>query len=237
MLSVLRKQQSCLRSTGSRLFASLSADPSATGLNFELSNEHKEIQQLARKFTRDEIVPTAAHYDKTGDFPWPLAKKAFDIGLMNSSVPTEYGGLGLGSLPSCLIGEEFSYGCSGIANALLGNGLAQAPILLAANHEQKKKYLGRMTEPGQEKPLISAYCVTEPVAGSDVNGIKTKAEKKGDEWILNGQKMWITGGGPANWYFVLARTSPDPKTPASKAFTAFIVDADWPGVSRGKKRA
>jgi len=77
--------------------------------------------------------------------------------------------------------------------------------------------------------------VTEPGAGSDVNGVKTRAEKKGDEWVINGQKMWITNGGVANWYFVLARTNPDPKAPASKAFTGFIVERDTPGLTPGRK--
>lgn len=107
----------------------------------------------------------------------------------------------------------------------------QTPVILAGTPEQKKKYLGRLVE----EPLLAAYCVTEPGAGSDVAGVKTKAEKKGDEYVLNGQKMWITNGGVANWYFVLARTNPDPKAPAGKAFTAFIVDRDTPGVSPGRK--
>ncbi len=84
-------------------------------------------------------------------------------------------------------------------------------------------------------PIFQAYCVTEPGAGSDVAGLRTRAEKKGDEYVLNGQKMWITNGGVANWYFVLARTEPDPKVPAGKAFTGFIVDADSPGVTPGRK--
>lgn len=102
---------------------------------------------------------------------------------------------------------------------------------MAGNKEQQKKYLGRLIE----EPIVAAYAVTEPGAGSDVNGIKTKAVKKGDEYILNGQKMWITNGGVANWYFVLARTNPDPKAPASKAFTGFIVERDFPGVNPGRK--
>lgn len=105
------------------------------------------------------------------------------------------------------------------------------PVILAGNSEQKKTYLGRLVE----EPLVVAYCATEPGAGSDVNGIKTKAVRKGDEYILNGQKMWITNGGVANWYFVLARTDPDPKAPAGKAFTGFIVDRDTPGVIPGRK--
>lgn len=83
--------------------------------------------------------------------------------------------------------------------------------------------------------VLQAYCVTEPGAGSDVNGVKTRAEKKGDEWVINGQKMWITNGGVANWYFVLARSNPDPKAPAGKAFTGFIVERDTPGLTPGRK--
>lgn len=109
--------------------------------------------------------------------------------------------------------------------------LKQTPIILSANQEQKKKYLGRLLE----EPLVAAYCVTEPGAGSDVAGIKTRAEKKGDEYVINGQKMWITNGGVANWYFVLARTDPNPKTPASKAFTGFIVERETPGLTPGRK--
>lgn len=104
-------------------------------------------------------------------------------------------------------------------------------MILAGNKEQQKKYLGRLLE----EPLVAAYAVTEPGAGSDVNGVKTRAVKKGDEYILNGQKMWITNGGVANWYFVLARTATDPKAPAAKAFTGFIVERDFPGVQPGRK--
>merc|ERR1712203_352134 len=124
-----------------------------------------------------------------------------------------------------------AYGCTGIMTAIEANGLGSMPVMIAGNHEQKKKYLGRLIE----EPLMCAYGVTEPGAGSDVSGIKTKAEKKGDDWVINGQKMWITNGGVANFYFVLARTNPDPKCPASKAFTGFIVDADTPGVTPGRK--
>lgn len=104
-------------------------------------------------------------------------------------------------------------------------------MIVAGNPAQQKKYLGRLIE----EPLVAAYCVTEPGAGSDVGGIKTNAVKKGDEYILNGQKMWITNGGVANWYFVLARTNPDPKCSAGKAFTGFIVDRDTPGITPGRK--
>ncbi|CAH4038766.1 probable medium-chain specific acyl-CoA dehydrogenase, mitochondrial isoform X1 [Pieris brassicae] len=212
--------------------ASQAKEIPTTGLCFELSEEQKALQELARKFTRDEIIPVAAQYDKSGEYPWPIVKKAWELGLMNGHIPEHCGGVGnLGVFEECLIGEEFSFGCSGIGTAVGGTNLGQTPVIIAGNKEQQKKYLGRLID----EPIVAAYCVTEPGAGSDVAGVKTKAVKKGDEWIINGQKMWITNGGVANWYFVLARTNPDPKCPASKAFTGFIVERDWPGVNPGRK--
>merc|ERR1712095_95402 len=124
-----------------------------------------------------------------------------------------------------------AYGCTGIMTAIEANGLGSMPVMIAGNPEQKKKYLGRLIE----EPVMCAYGVTEPGAGSDVAGIKTKAVRKGDDYVINCQKMWITNGGVANFYFVLARTNPDPKCPTSKAFTGFIVDRDTPGVIPGRK--
>merc|ERR1712122_342276 len=146
------------------------------GLNFNVTEEQQEFLDLAEQFTKNEIIPVAPHYDRTGEYPWPVLKKAHETGLMNLHIPQEYGGMGLGTPDGCLITE-----------------------MIAGNHEQKKKYLGRLIE----EPLMCAYGVTEPGAGSDVSGVKTKAEKKGDEWVINGQKMWITNGGVANYYFVL----------------------------------
>lgn len=186
---------------------------------------------MARRFAREEVAPQAAHYDSTGEYPTPIVKKLFDQGMLNAHIPKEYGGLGLGTLEGCIVAEELAWGCSGIMTAAEANNLGEMPVVLAGNEEQKKKYLGRMIE----EMLMCAYCVTEPIAGSDVAGIKTRAEKKGDHYVLNGQKMWITNGGVANWYFVLARTNTDPKCPAGKAFSGFIVDADTPGVSKGRK--
>ncbi|KAM9327108.1 medium-chain specific acyl-CoA dehydrogenase, mitochondrial [Gastrophryne carolinensis] len=202
-----------------------------TGFNFELTEQQKEFQATARKFAREEIIPVAAHYDKTGEYPVPLIQRAWELGLMNGHIPESCGGLNLGIFDTCLITEEIAYGCTGVQTAIEANSLGQMPVIIAGNEAQKKKYLGRMTE----EPLMCAYGVTEPGAGSDVAGIKTRAEKKGNEYILNGQKMWITNGGKANWYFILARTNPDPKAPAGKAFTGFIVDGDSPGIQLGRK--
>uniref|UniRef100_A0A915NVK1 Medium-chain specific acyl-CoA dehydrogenase, mitochondrial n=1 Tax=Meloidogyne floridensis TaxID=298350 RepID=A0A915NVK1_9BILA len=141
------------------------------------------------------------------------------------------GGLDLDLLSNVLISEAIGYGCTGIGTAILGNDLAATPIILGGSEEIKKKYLGQLID----EPVMASYCVTEPGAGSDVSGLKTKAVKKGDDWVINGSKMWITNGGVASWFFILARTDPDPKAPSGKAFTAFVVDGDAKGLSRGKK--
>ena len=203
-----------------------SEDPvTEIGYNFTPTSEQQEYLELASQFTKNEVIPAAPLYDQSGEYPWDILKKAHETGLMNLHIPQEYGGMGVGTLDGCLITEKLAYGCTGISTALEANGLGSMPIMIAGNHEQKKKYLGMLID----EPVMCAYGVTEPGAGSDVSGVKTKAVKKGDEWVLNGQKMWITNGGVASFYFVLARTDPDPKCPSSKAFTGFIVD-------RGEKR-
>uniref|UniRef100_A0A6G1SQ24 Medium-chain specific acyl-CoA dehydrogenase, mitochondrial n=1 Tax=Aceria tosichella TaxID=561515 RepID=A0A6G1SQ24_9ACAR len=207
-------------------------------LSFELTEQQSDIKQLARKFSREEIVPKAAHHDKTMEYPWEIVKKAKEVGLLNTGIAEKYGGPGLNLTESCIVAEELGYGCAGIGTAMESNGLAQAPVILCASEEQKMKYLGRLMHETDSKgnPLMSAYCVTEPSTGSDVAAIKTRAERNADgDYILNGSKMWITNGGVANWYFVLARTHPDPKAKQSEALSCFIVEADWPGVSHGRK--
>uniref|UniRef100_A0A914I4K7 Uncharacterized protein n=1 Tax=Globodera rostochiensis TaxID=31243 RepID=A0A914I4K7_GLORO len=200
-------------------------------ISFDLSDQQKAIQEGAFKFAKEVIAPKAAEYDKTMAFPWDIIKQAHALGLMNPTIPEQYGGPGCSSLETSLIIEALSFGCSAIQLAIMGPSLALAPLLLAGNEEQKKKYAGMLAS----EPLIASYCVTEPGAGSDVSGVKTTAVLKGDKWLINGSKAWITGGGYAKWFFVLARSDPDPKTPAGKAFTAFVVDGDTPGIVRGKK--
>ncbi|KAJ3029143.1 UNVERIFIED_CONTAM: hypothetical protein HDU68_012912 [Siphonaria sp. JEL0065] len=200
-----------------------------TRINLALTEQQLELQELARSFTAKEITPNAARHDRTGEYPTEILKKAWEVGLLNTHVPEAYGGLGLGVLDCAIISEEMAYCCSGIQTAAEANGLAEAPVILGASDALKKKYLGRMTE----EPLMCAYCVTEPIAGSDVAGIATKAVKKGNSWSISGNKMWITNGGKANWYFVLAKT--DPNANAGKAFTGFVVDGNSPGITVGKK--
>lgn len=199
------------------------------GLSFELAPEQRAMQELARNFARSKILPAAAELDRTGAFPKELIKEAHELGLMNTHIPEQFGGAGLGILDAVIVGEELAYGCSGVFTAMAANDLAQMPVILAGNDAQKKKYLGRCID----APISVSYGVTEPGAGSDVAGIKTRAEKQGDKWVLNGQKMWITNAGHANWFFVLAKTDPNEKP--GKAFTGFIVEADWPGVQVGRK--
>ncbi len=227
------RSSSRLRSaaSGARKFSTDLADDDfgAGGFSLQLSEEQAALQGLARQFAVNDVIPVAAQYDQTMEFPREVFNQAWELGLVNTHIPEAYGGLGLGCLEGCIIGEELAYGCTGIMTAMEANGLAEAPVIIAGTHEQKAKYLGRMTE----EPLQAAYGVTEPGAGSDVAGLATTAVKKGDEWVLNGQKMWITNGGVANWYFVLAKTDATAKT--GSAFTGFIVDGDTPGITVGRK--
>jgi acyl-CoA dehydrogenase len=189
------------------------------------------IQSLARKFAAEVMIPRAAEHDRSMAYPHDVFKAAWELGLVNAHIPVDCGGAGMGAIEGVVIAEEMAYGCSGMGTALEANGLAAAPVILAGTPAQKKEYLGRLTA----APLQAAYCVTEPGAGSDVAGLRTRAKRVGDEWVLNGSKMWITNGGVANWYFVLARTAEDPKEPAGSAFTAFIVDRATPGITVGPK--
>jgi acyl-CoA dehydrogenase len=205
------------------------APETMTGPSFRLSAEQEEIRKLAREFSDKEITQQAAeHHDREGSFPHEIAEKAREIGLMNCIVPEEYGGIGLGAMEECLIAEELAHGCMGISLSIMANNLAIVPTKLAGTEEQKKKYLGRI----MEKDQFCAYALTEPEVGSDPGALKTTAVKKGDKWILNGVKRWITGGGVGQWFVVFATTDPSAR---HKGITAFLVDRDFPGVSIGKK--
>lgn len=197
-------------------------------VDFFLNDEQRQIQQLANQFAIKEVKPRSAHHDETGEFPRDICAKAWELGLMNTHIPEEYGGMGLGSFEGCLIAEEIASGCTGIGTAMEANNLAEAPVILAGTEEQKKNFLVPMTE----ELKFAAYCVTEPGAGSDVAGVKTTAKKVGDEYILNGQKMWITNAGVADWYYVLAATD---ASAGHRGMSAFLVQRDSEGISVGAK--
>ena len=195
-------------------------------VGFSLTEEQKMIQGLAREFARNEIAPVAEEYDQNHEFPWPVIKKAQELGLTTMVVPEQYGGLGLSLFEEVLVAEELAWGCSGMSTAIGVNGLGFAPILIAGSEEQKTTYGGRMAD-GE----LAAYCATEPEAGSDVAGIKTTATKSGDHYILNGSKMFITGGTVSSFYTVFAYTDPSQRY---NGMSCFVVDRDWEGVSVGQ---
>jgi len=198
-------------------------------VSFQLSDEQQALRELAADFARHEIRPAAAHHDETGEYPWEVLRKAHEVGLMNTHIPSEYGGAELSAFDGILLAEELAWGCTGIGTAMEANGLAQQPVILGASDALKRRYLGPMTE----KVSMCAYAVTEPGAGSDVQGMRTQAVKQGDKYILNGAKMWITNAGVADWFFVVALT--DPAKKAKGGMSAFIVERGWDGVIVGAK--
>ncbi len=188
-------------------------------VDFTLTDEQKNLRELAHDFAAREIRPVAWEYDKHGTWPQDIIDKAWEVGLMNTHLPEEYRGSGVGYLDGCLIEEELSWGCSGIQTSVGCNGLATAPVLLAASEELKKEYLGRLTE----APLLASFCLTEPDAGSDVSGMRTNAVRRGDKWVINGSKCFITNGEYANWYTVYAKTDKDA---GHRGISAFVVPRD-----------
>ncbi len=197
-------------------------------LDFTLSDDQKELQRLAHQFAEKEMAPISAEWDRKGEFPLPLFEKAHEVGIINLSIPPEYGGPGLSLVDECIVAEELAWGCAGLSASLGLNALACLPLLLQGDHEQKKRYFGRIVDGKQ----LAAYCLTEPAAGSDVAGIQATAKKVGNEYVLNGTKQFITNGSLAHWYIVFAYTD---KAAKHKGMSCFLVDRDWKGVSVGKK--
>src|SRR2546423_63301 len=188
-------------------------------VDFTLTDEQKALREMAHDFAVKEIRPVAWDYDRDGTWPQDIIEKAWEVGLMNSHIPEEYGGAGAGFLDGRLIEEELAWGCSGIQTTLGCNGLATTPVMLGASEEVKREYLGRLTE----APLLASFCLTEPDAGSDVSGMRTTAVRKGDKYVINGSKCFITNGGYANWYTVYAKTDKDA---GHRGISAFVVPRD-----------
>jgi len=196
-------------------------------MDFTLTEDQKLLQKKAREFAINEVLPVARKYDESEEFPLPVIKKAWEEGLLNLGIPKEYGGTGLGLLCSCLVVEEISSACPGIATSVFDNNLGAEPIVIGGNKEQKERIL---TELMNEFKLI-AFATSEPTMGSDVAGMQCRAEKDGDEYILNGNKFWITNGGYADYITVFATSDPEKK---HKGIAAFIVDTKSEGVNLGK---
>jgi acyl-CoA dehydrogenase len=188
-------------------------------VDFTLTDEQKNLRDLAHDFAEKEIRPVAWEYDKEGTWPQDVIEKAHEVGLMNTHVPEEYGGAGLDYLDGCLIEEELAWGCSGIQTSLGANGLAGAPVLLGGSEEVKKEFFEALTA----EPKLASFCLTEPGAGSDVSGMRTKAVKKGDKYVLTGSKCFITNGQYADYYTVYAKTDMDA---GHRGISAFLVKRD-----------
>ena len=196
-------------------------------MDFILSEEQKALQKKAREFAIREVLPVARKYDESEEFPLPVIKKAWEEGLLNLGIPKEYGGPGFSLVDSCIVVEEISSACPGIATSVFDNSLGAEPIVIGGNQEQKQRIL---TELVNEFKLI-AFATSEPTMGSDVAGMKCLAEKDGDEFILNGNKFWVTNGGFADYITVFATIDPEKK---HKGIAAFIVDTKSEGVKLGK---
>jgi acyl-CoA dehydrogenase len=196
----------------------------AGGVSFALTPEQRELRALAREFAEKDIRPKAADYDEHQTHPADLIAKAHELGLMNVHVPEEYGGLGLPGFEGMLVGEELSWGCSGVAVSIVANTLGAAPVLIAGSDEQKRRWL----PPLLAEPILCSFALTEPDAGSDAARIKTTAERKGDEYVLTGSKMFITNAGHAAWSVVFASTD---RSQGHKGLSAFVVPMDADGVT------
>ncbi|HEX4689522.1 MAG TPA: acyl-CoA dehydrogenase family protein [Solirubrobacteraceae bacterium] len=188
-------------------------------VDFTLTDEQKALRDMAHDFAEKEIRPVAWEFDKDGTWPQQILEKAWELGLMNSHIPEEYGGPGVSALEGALIEEELAWGCSGIATSIGANGLATAPLVIGGTEELKKRYLGMLTE----EPIFSSFCLTEPDAGSDVSGMRTTAVRRGDKWVINGSKCFITNGGYASFFTVYAKTD---KEAGHRGISCFLVPKD-----------
>jgi len=196
-------------------------------MDFNLTEEQKALQQKARDFAIREVLPVARKYDESEEFPLPVIKKAWEEKLLNLGIPRKYGGQGYGLLDACLVVEEMSSACPGMATSIFDNNLGAEPIVIGGNEEQKERILGELIN----EPKLIAFATSEPTMGSDVAGMKCRAEKDGEEYILNGAKFWITNGGYADYITVFATADPEKK---HKGIGAFIVDTKTEGVKLGK---
>jgi len=197
-------------------------------MNYFLNEEQEMIRDLVKQIAQEKVAPVAAELDEKGEFPWELMKLFAESDLFALFVPEEYSGLGKGVLDLCIVIEELSKACAGVSVSYAASALGTYPIILFGSEEQKKKYLPAIAK-GEK---LTAFALTESDAGSDAGGIRTTAVRDGDYYILNGNKQWITNGGEAEIYTVIAITD---RTKGSRGASAFIVEKDTPGFGFGKK--
>jgi len=194
---------------------------------FELTEEHLAFREVVRDICTDRIAPRAAEIDATGEFPWDVARTLAENGLLGLHIPEEYGGSGADTLTFCLLVEEVARVCASSSVIPLVQKLGSMPLLMAASHEQKKRWFPAIAS-GED--LIS-YCISEAEAGSDPAAMRTSAVRDGDEWVLNGTKTWISMASASSAFAVLARTDPDA---GARGISAFYVRRDDPGFSVGR---
>jgi acyl-CoA dehydrogenase len=192
-------------------------------IGFTLSEEMLELQARARKFAQEEIQPIAAEYDRKAQVPPGIIAKAREAGLLNVTIPKEYGGMGYGALQSAIIAEELGAACAGISITILVNGLALTPLMLFGTEEQRERFL----RPVAEGAKLAAFCLTERQAGSDASAVQTTALPDGDDFVINGQKCFVTSGSQADLLTVFALTDPER---GARGVSAIVVPADSPGI-------
>ena len=197
-------------------------------MDFSLSDEQLALQETARRFAREEIAPVAAAHDQSGEFPRAVIQHAWELGLASTAIPTEYGGVGLSLVDTCLVTEEIAWGCAGFGTSIMCNDLGLTPIILAGSEEQKREWL----RPCAERFTLVSFCLSEPNAGSDVAGLRLLATRDGSEYRLDGTKCWITNGGEADLFTVFATLD---RSTRHRGICAFVVPAYTPGITRGKK--
>ncbi len=197
-------------------------------MQFALDDELLALQETARRFAEEEVIPIAADHDQSGEFPRAVIEKAWELGLVSTCVPSELGGVGLSIEASCVATTEVARGCAGIATSVMCNDLGLTPILVGGSEDQQKQWLAPCAD---EFKLVS-FCLSEPGAGSDVAGLQMLAEKDGDDYLLTGTKAWITNGGVADFFTVFATLD---RSSRHKGVCAFVVARDTPGIELGKK--
>ena len=197
------------------------------GFNLELTPEQRALRDRVRAFAQKEIVPVAAQYDRSGEFPWAVVRKAFELGLFTNYIPKKYGGGGFGVFETALVTEEIAAGCMAMGTSIMINVLGTAPLLIAGSEEQKEKFL----IPYCRRLTLVSFCFTEPDAGSDPSRISTRAELKGDHYVLNGVKHFITNGAVADHFVVFATID---KGLGTKGLTAFLTSSKAAGIKIGK---